>query len=186
MTGVSTSGLAAATRLHRAGSGPDGPVVDRVVLDYDARLLRRRRLVTEEGFAFLVDLPQVTGLDTGDRFELTDGRLIEVVAAEEGLVEVRGDLPRLAWHIGNRHTPCQIDADRLVIRQDHVLETMLTGLGASLGNFVGSFRPEGGAYGLGRPMGHDHAHGHDPDHDHKHDDDGHGHGHAHSRDHSHG
>jgi urease accessory protein len=111
------------------------------------------------------------------------GRLIEVAAADEALVEVRGDLARLAWHIGNRHTPCQIDADRLVIRQDHVLEAMLAGLGAALDRVTGPFLPEGGAYGLGRPMGHDHGHVHDHDHGHDHD---HTHTHPHSPEHSHG
>jgi len=151
-----------------------------VVLTYDARLLRRRRLVTNQGRGFLVDLPAVTGVDAGDRFELADGRLVEVVAAEETLIEARGDLARLAWHIGNRHTPCQIEADRLLIREDHVLEAMLRGLGANVARVTGPFTPEGGAYGLGRPMGHAHGttddEGHGHAHDHRH---GHGHRHPH-------
>ncbi|MCU0908045.1 MAG: urease accessory protein UreE [Rhodobacteraceae bacterium] len=174
--------LPAATVLHRRGHGPDRQAVDRVVLTYDARLLRRRRLTTERGAGFLVDLPAVTGLDQGDRFELADGRLIEVIAAAESLIEVRGDLARMAWHIGNRHTPCQIDADRLLIREDHVLEAMLRGLGAQVARVTGPFVPEGGAYGMGRPMGHDHGPGHGPDHAHDH---AHDHGHGHGPDHGH-
>ena len=46
----------------------------------------------------------------------------------------------------------------LVIRRDHVLEAMLRGLGAELAPVIAPFRPEGGAYGHGRTMGHDHAH----------------------------
>jgi urease accessory protein len=69
---------------------------------------------------------------------------------------VTGDLTRLAWHIGNRHTPCQIEADHLVIRADHVLAAMLTGLGASVTPAKAPFTPEGGAYGHGRTMGHEH------------------------------
>jgi urease accessory protein len=63
---------------------------------------------------------------------------------------------RLAWHIGNRHTPCQIEAHRLVIRADHVLADMLRGLGAEVTEATEAFTPEGGAYGLGRTMGHAH------------------------------
>jgi urease accessory protein len=152
-------------------------------LTYDARVLRRRRLVTVRGAGFLVDLPSVTGLDAGDRFELADGRLVEVAAADETLIEARGDLPRLAWHIGNRHTPCQIEAHRLLIREDHVLEAMLRGLGAQVARVTGPFTPEGGAYGMGRPMGHAHGPAHDHDHDHGHD---HAHPHDHDHHHDHG
>jgi urease accessory protein len=147
--------LPPARALRRAplGSTP----YDVVVLRHDERLLRRRRLVTAHDEGFLVDLPTTSGLDQGDAFELEDGRLIEVIAAEELLLEVRGpDLPRLAWHIGNRHAPCQIEADRLLIQRDHVLQDMLRRLGAEVREASEPFLPEGGAYGLGRTMGHDH------------------------------
>lgn len=146
---------------------------DLVVLDYDARLIRRKRLETVQGLGFLVDLPQVTNLDDFWGFELSDGTCIEVVPAEEDLVEVTGpNLPRLAWHIGNRHTPCQIEAARLLIRRDHVLEAMLAHQGASLRPVSEPFTPEGGAYGHGRTMGHSHGpgdHAHPHGHDHHHD-----------------
>ena len=134
----------------------------RVVMSYDERILRRKRLVTEGGADFMVDLGEVTSLDHGDAFVLDDGRLVSVVAAQEPVVMIRGNLPRLAWHIGNRHTPCQIAGDHLVIRRDPVLEAMLHGLGATLTLALAPFTPEGGAYGHGRTMGHDHgplAHG---------------------------
>jgi urease accessory protein len=143
---------------------------DLVVLTYDERFLRRKRLVTVHDEGFLVDLAETTSLAHGDFLELNDGRLIEVIAAEEPLLVVTGDLARLAWHIGNRHTPCQVDADRLLIRQDHVLEAMLAQLGATLARSMEPFTPEGGAYGHGRTMGHSlgghslggHSHGPEP------------------------
>ena len=137
-----------------------GAVADTVVLDYDARLMRRKRLVGEGGLAFLVDLAEVTNLDDRWGFLLEDGRAVAVKAAPEDLVEVRGHLARLAWHIGNRHTPCQVGRDHLAIRRDHVIEAMLAHLGAELTPVTGPFRPEGGAYGTGRTMGHDHGHSH--------------------------
>jgi urease accessory protein len=157
---------------------------DLVVLDYDARLIRRRRLETVQGIGFLVDLPNLTNLDAHWGFELSDGTRVQVVAAEEDLVEITGDLPRLAWHIGNRHTPCQIETTRLLIRRDHVIEAMLRQQGATLAHVMEPFTPEGGAYGLGRTMGHDH--GPAPDHAHSHDhthDHGHDHFHPHPHDH---
>ena len=50
--------------------------------------------------------------------------------------------------------------DRLVIREDHVLEAMLRQLGATVTHAREPFRPEGGAYGHGRTMGHGHGHSH--------------------------
>jgi urease accessory protein len=141
--------------LYRAGDWP-GLATGRVVLGYDERFLRRKRLVTAAGEPFLVDLFETMNLHAGDAFELTDGRLIEIAAADEDVLVVTGDITRLAWHIGNRHTPCQIEADRLVIRADHVLADMLRGLGAAVTAARQPFTPEGGAYGQGRTMGHEH------------------------------
>lgn len=168
--------LPPARKIRRKPEG--GHAIDRVTLGYDERFLRRKRLVTDTGLSFLADLPETTSLDDGDLFVLEDGRLVAVAAAAEPLIEVRGELARLAWHIGNRHTPCQVAADRLLIRRDPVLADMLRGLGADIAEVAGPFTPEGGAYGHGRTMGHDHgqSHGHGHDAAHAHD---HGHGHVH-------
>lgn len=154
----------------------EGPHDGQVALDYEGRLLRRKRLVSDAG-DFMVDLPEVTSLDDGDAFLLSDGRRIVVRAAPEPVLVIRGDLARLAWHIGNRHTPCRIEPDRLIIRQDHVLQAMLHQLGAAIEATEQPFSPEGGAYGHGRTFGHDHgpAHGHSHGHDHHHDHDDHHH-----------
>jgi urease accessory protein len=142
-----------------------------VVLPYDERLVRRKRLVTADGAGFMVDLPEVTNLDLFWGFELADGRAVQVMAAEEPVLSITGpDLARYAWHIGNRHTPCAVEPDRLVIRADHVLEAMLRQLGATVVAGHEPFTPLLGAYGMGRPMGHDHG---------GHDHGGHDHGHAH-------
>lgn len=157
---------------------------DRVVLSYDQRFLRRRRLMADGGLAFLVDLPETVSLQAGDAFLLSDGRAVTVQAAEEPVLRVTGDLPRLAWHIGNRHTPCQFDGAALVIRDDHVLEAMLRQLGALVTHARMAFAPEGGAYGQGRTLGHAHGpeavHGHH-DHDHDHHDHPHDHSLGHVR-----
>jgi urease accessory protein len=75
------------------------------------------------------------------------------------LVEVRArdaaSFARLAWHLGNRHLPTQIDAERILIRDDHVIVDMLRGLGAEVRKVRAPFDPEGGAYGQ-----HNHDTGH--------------------------
>lgn len=149
---------------------------DHVSLDYDARLIRRKRLETAEGRDFMVDQPSLTNLDDFAAFELSDGTIVEIRAAVEELVEIKGDLARLAWHIGNRHTPCQIEEGRMLIRRDHVLEKMLAILGGITRLVRAPFTPEGGAYGMGRTMGHSHGPSHDHDHGHQH---GPGCGHSH-------
>ena len=127
---------------------------DTVTLAHDERTLRRRRLVTARGEGVLVDLARAVRLDHGDALELEDGRLLEVIAAEEPLFEVRGDLVRLAWHIGNRHLSCRIEGERLLVARDRVVRDMLLRLGASLREVSEPFVPEGGAY-----EGHSHAEG---------------------------
>lgn len=149
----------------RSNTGVDGSV-DTCVLTYSERFLRRKMLKSKGGVKFLVDLPKVTSLSHGDGFELSDGQIIMVVAADEELLEISGgELARLAWHIGNRHTPCQIEPDRLLIQKDHVLQEMLEQLGAVTKEITARFTPQGGAYGHGRTLGHSHgdkkSHSHD-------------------------
>ena len=128
-------------------------------LTYDARFFRRKKLTTSEGWSFVADFKQTVSLNDGDVLELRDGRLVTVTAAPEDLLAVTGtDLPRLAWHIGNRHTPCQIEATRLLIQNDPVIAHMLSHLGAGVTEVTEPFTPEGGAYGHGRTHAHDHGH----------------------------
>lgn len=127
-------------------------------LSYDDRFLRRKRIACDDGGTVIVDLAETVSLEAGDALQTDDGRLIEIHAAEEPVVRVTGEnLARLAWHIGNRHTPCEVKTDHLIIRRDHVLEAMLSQLGATLTPVLAPFRPEGGAYGHGRTLGHDHG-----------------------------
>lgn len=134
-----------------------------VTLTYDERFLRRKTLTTDSGERFLVDLAQTTSVGAQDAFVLNDGRKVLVQPAAEPLMEVTGDLPRLAWHIGNRHTPAQIETARILIQSDHVLADMLAKLGARTRAVTEPFTPEGGAYGHGRTHGHDHSHQHGPE-----------------------
>jgi urease accessory protein len=145
-----------------AVSTTTGGCDDEVFLDFEARHRRRFLLTTVSGREVLLDLPEVPSLQEGDELVLEDGGRIRVRCAEEALLEVRpktaGDLPRLAWHLGNRHLPTEIGTDALWLREDHVIEDMLGRLGADVVHVRRPFHPEGGAYGHGRTHGHDHAH----------------------------
>lgn len=134
-------------------------LADWVVLDHGDRHRRRITLTGERGVAFLLDLERAAALDDGDVLALDDGRLVGVRAAPQRLYEVRVDdphgLPRIAWHIGNRHTPAEIAGDVIYIEEDHVLGDMLRGLGCQVTAVERPFHPERGAYGQGQ--GHSHG-----------------------------
>lgn len=129
---------------------PSGTPLDRVVLDHDDRHRRRLQLKGEGGLAFLLDLPEAARLRHGQGLVLEGGGWIAVVAKPEPLLEIRAarahDLLRLAWHLGNRHLPVQVEPARLLIRPDHVIAEMVLGLGGSVSEVNESFDPEGGAY----------------------------------------
>jgi urease accessory protein len=191
-----------ATRVEGQHSWKAAPA-DTVVLDFDDRHRRRMAMTGTRGLEFLLDLENAVALRGGDALVLEDGRLVEVVAAAEPLIEIRGTDPqhlvRVAWHLGNRHLPTQITARGLRIRRDHVIEGMVKGLGARVIEIESPFDPEGGAYAggghahapAGDPhghAGHDHAahghvyHTHDDHHHDEHCDHEHHHGHSHAHD----
>jgi len=152
-------------------------------LPFDSRQKSRLRtkLVSGEEVALL--LPRGEVLRGGDLVTASDGRVIEVVAEPEKLLHIESDsLPKVAYHLGNRHVPVQVEEGFLRIAEDHVLEEMLKKLGAKVSHVEAPFEPEAGAYAGGHhqhdEMGHggkihdhhhDHEHGEHCDHDHGHD-----------------
>ncbi|WP_196259852.1 urease accessory protein UreE [Pelagibacterium limicola] len=140
-----------------------GTPFDVAVLAHDERVLRRKLITLRNGHEVLVDLPHTVAFETGDVLVLEDGRVVEIVAGEEALYEVRArdaqHLAELIWHIGNRHLPCQIEAQggRLLIGRDHVIRQMLEGLGAFVRDVIEPFSPVRGAYS---GDGHHHHHHH--------------------------
>jgi urease accessory protein len=184
--GVSDSDRGGALPMMRAvaraaaGDWPAEAARDSLTLAFDDRHRRRIRLTTDAGAALLLDLPEAALLGDGDGLRLADGGWVRVIAAPEPVIEATAAGPqalmRLAWHLGNRHTPAQLLADRIRIRDDHVLADMLAGLGATIERRQAPFAPEAGAYARGtghhrhRHQGHDQGHGqsHHQGHDHEH------------------
>ncbi|WP_119271539.1 urease accessory protein UreE [Taklimakanibacter deserti] len=135
-----------------------GTPADRVTLDYEDRCRRRIAMIGEGGLSFLLDLAATTYLKDGDALLLDDGRLVEIKAEAENLLEIKGrdrlHLMTLAWHLGNRHLAAQIEPERIVIRHDPVIAHMLEHQGARLRKVREPFNPEGGAYSAHH--GHEH------------------------------
>ncbi len=137
-------------------TGDAAPAV-RLELNFDARTKSRLRTQLVGGEEVGMFLPRGTILRGGDRLQAQDGRVVEVVSAPEDLLEARcADafaLARVAYHLGNRHVAVQVGEGWLRIQTDHVLKTMLTGLGAEVHALSAPFEPEAGAYA----HGHHHA-----------------------------
>ena len=147
---------------HPAGVVTDPPV-DIVTLPHDLRHLRRKLLHLSNGEMVMLDLKEAVLFHHGDRLVLENGDTIEVRAAPEKLFEIKGrdtlHLIELAWHLGNRHLPAQIEEGRILILRDHVIRAMLEGLGAAVAEVEEGFQPARGAYHSHGSHGHEH-HGH--------------------------
>ena len=159
-----------ATAVTRNPAVKPDRVVDTVTLDHEGRHRRRVALKGDGGLEFLLDLDKATALNDGDAVKLEDGRLVQIKAAPQRLLEIRAENPlrlmRIAWHIGNRHTPAEIAADALYVEEDGVLAEMVRGQGCTATPVMRPFKPETGAY----------AHACDNDHHDGHDHGGHEHG----------
>ncbi|MBI5107248.1 MAG: urease accessory protein UreE [Rhodocyclales bacterium] len=135
---------------------------DSVVLRFETRCKSRLRAKLASGEICGLFLPRGTVLRGGDRLLASDGRIVEVVAASEALMEVVSEDPlalaRVAYHLGNRHVAVELQPGRLRFGADHVLGEMVRGLGLPVAEIEAPFEPEGGAYGA-----HPHPHGHSSD-----------------------
>jgi urease accessory protein len=152
-----------AERIERTGHWPREQARGTVTLAFDDRHRRRVRLTSDAGEPFLLDLSRAAVLEEGDGLALSDGTWLAVKAAPEALLEITAAEPsllaRLAWHLGNRHIPAQIDAQRIRIRDDHVIADMIERLGGRVRRISAPFTPEAGAYGAA-PHAHEHDHEH--------------------------
>jgi urease accessory protein len=126
-------------------SGPQfsGPQFSGIVtLTPRDRTVRIREFETDAGERFVADFPERTRLDNALGFVLDDGRIFQIRFVEAELIEVRGDLVRIAWHIGALRMPCQVESDHLVTFLNDELEQYLRQMGAEVTRSRGSFFPE--------------------------------------------
>jgi urease accessory protein len=123
---------------------------DIIVMDAEARHLRRKLITLQHGDEVMVDLDKATKFEDRDCLILDDGRMVQIIASDEELLEITArdstHLTQLAWHIGNRHLAAQIEEKRILIRSDHVIAKMLEQLGAQVKVVRETFTPEHGAY----------------------------------------
>ena len=139
------------------GNEKNKKLLDNISLSYEDRFIRRKKLVTDNGTEFLVNLKETISVDENQFFELENGKLIKIISKEVNLIEIKGkNLKQIIWHIGNRHLPCQIEETRILIQEDSVILDMILKLKGNINKVFEKFKPEGGAYGLGRTHSHKH------------------------------
>ena len=132
-------------------------ISDSISLSYEERFLRRKKLTSDNGLEFLVNLPETKSLSQNQAFKLDNDKLIIIKLKKEKLLEITGEnLMQLIWHIGNRHIPCEIKKNKIFIQNDKVIENMIKKLGGKIKLVEQTFTPEGGAYGIGRTHSHKH------------------------------
>ncbi|MDP2247044.1 MAG: urease accessory protein UreE [Nitrosomonadales bacterium] len=126
---------------------------DYVALPFDQRKKSRLRVTLQSGVEAALFLERGSILRGGDCLRAEDGRVVQVKAAEQPVMDVTAmsakALTCAAYHLGNRHVPLQVGDAWLRLEQDHVLKEMLLGLGVSVNDLYAPFEPEAGAYGGG-------------------------------------
>ncbi|WP_038070696.1 urease accessory protein UreE [Hydrogenovibrio kuenenii] len=146
----------------------DDSALERLILTYAEREKSRLKAKLSSGEEVGLFLPRGTVLKHGDVLASAEGDLVQVVAAAETVSTVTAEdthlLLRIAYHLGNRHVPLQVESNWLRYRHDHVLDDMVRLLGGTVTVEEQPVQPEGGAYG----GGHHHEHKHDHDHAHGH------------------
>ena len=139
------------------GNEKNKKLIDNISLSYEDRFIRRKKLVTDNGTEFLVNLKETISVNENHFFELENGEVIKIISKEENLIEIKGkNLKQIIWHIGNRHLPCQIEETRILIQEDPVILDMILKLKGNVNKVFEKFKPEGGAYGMGRTHSHKH------------------------------
>ena len=130
-------------------------------LPIDSRIKSRLKVELDDGREAGLFLPRGHILRGGEQLKSQCGMVVEVKAAPEKVSTVYCSdlhlLTRVAYHLGNRHVPLQVEFGWVRYQHDHVLDEMVEGLGAKVTTEKAPFEPESGAYG-GRSGGHHHHH----------------------------
>ncbi len=135
--------------------------IEQLVLSFHQRQKSRLKATLDSGEEIGLILPRGTVLKEGDVISTEQGDLIQIVSAAETVSTIQTEdahlLLRIAYHLGNRHVPLQVESDWLRYAHDHVLDDMVTLLGGTVSVTQAPLQPEKGAYGGGHKH-HDHEH----------------------------
>jgi urease accessory protein len=183
--GALAGGLKAAPSKGASGGAGPGEIADTLLLKYDDRCRQQGFVFGGNGTCIEFDFPEPPRLRTDDVLVLDDGRLANVVADIEPVLEVRtrdhakdfAPVARLLLALGNRHVPVQILASRIRLQKRPEIEALVAAHGLKVTEMAAPFEP-------GDEAGHGHLHHHGDEHGHGHCNH-HGHGHGDGRGHLH-
>lgn len=140
-----------------------------LTLAFDQRIKGRLKVTLDSGEEAGIFLDRGPILRDGDCIATENGEVAIISAANETVSTVTSEdtllLSRVCYHLGNRHTPIQIEKNMARYQHDQVLDDMVRGLGLIPTCEQAPFEPEPGAYGEHHS---DHAAGHSHGHNHAH------------------
>lgn len=100
--------------------------VETVPMGWEARLRSRQRVRTSRGAELGISLPTGQAMHEGDVLYEDDERVVVVATVPEDVLvlypESRVEMGRVAFQVGNRHAPVQVEEQRILTPYDHVLE----------------------------------------------------------------
>jgi urease accessory protein len=115
-------------RLVKPSAQEARVIIDRVALTWEQRQRSRQRLLTLQGYEIALALPTGTRLQAGDLLPAPEG-WVEVELAAEDVLLIRPRNLRetafVAYQIGNRHLPLEIEDQGLKTLYEPVLENYL-------------------------------------------------------------
>jgi urease accessory protein len=134
-------------KVLRSGDRGSGEIIDTLLLKFEDRVKQQGFVFGGKGTCIEFDFSDPPLLRTDDLLMLDDGRLVEVVADVEQVLEVRekdfAKAARLVLALGNRHVPVQILANRLRMLPNPEVAMLLGERGIKPETVTAPFEPEG-------------------------------------------
>ncbi len=124
--------------------------VETVPMGWEARLRSRQRVRTSRGAELGISLPTGQAMHEGDVLYEDDQRVVVVATVPEDVLvlypESRVEMGRVAFQVGNRHAPVQVEERRILTPYDHVLEEYFRNLGVRCERAKEPFTHDFGTY----------------------------------------
>lgn len=109
--------------------------IDWLELEWEELNKRIFRKLTENGTEIAMSLDSSGSLSYGDVLYEDDDRLIVIRTTLEKAYVIKPktmrEMGKMAFEIGNRHTPCIIENDEILVRYDHTLEKLMDEVGVT-------------------------------------------------------
>lgn len=135
--------------LGKLASNETRPV-ETVPMGWEARLRSRQRVRTSRGAELGISLPTGQAMHEGDVLYEDDQRVVVVATVPEDVLvlypESRVEMGRVAFQVGNRHAPVQVEERRILTPYDHVLEEYFRNLGVRCERTKEPFTHDFGTY----------------------------------------